>query len=62
MPESQKARYRSMKNNRGREKLDCRGIPLRVREEEAQKKKWEAWDMQKNIEEVVDTFHSFKGK
>lgn len=62
MPESEKARYSGMKSHQGREKLDCYGIPLRVREEEAQRKKKEAWDMQKNIEEVVDMYHSFKGK
>ncbi|MPC39629.1 Protein maelstrom [Portunus trituberculatus] len=56
LPDSKKNKYRMMCGE-NREKLDCRGIPLRQHEEEAQDERRQAEEMKKSIAEMVDFYH-----
>lgn len=40
-----------------REKLDCRGVPLRQLQQEAQDKRGQAEEMKRDIADMVDMYH-----
>ena len=61
LPDSEKNKYRMMCGE-NREKLDCRGVPLRQLEEEAQDVRRQAEEMKKSITEMVDFYHGGESK
>ena len=60
MSRSEKMSYQRLIIQKG-DKLDCYGVPLRLREEEDQRNKQEALNMEQHIADTVNLHHSSGG-